>query len=187
MPSASNMMSSKGCFTGQHTVPHDLRYNTQEKHMMEVAWTILELLSMFDGRCLQAGLVTKQGIQAGYSVHFDTPWGDSLTFRWSSYGNTIATKIDVVRLKSVRLEARGCSQLLHYYSPRQGEVLNSKYGWCVISSRLNFNTIVLQLHTQVDHKVGTILSKSSSICPSALCYFHVGKRSISGAPAIHFS
>lgn len=49
-------------FTGQHTVPHDLRYNTQEKHMMEVAWAILELLSMFDGRCLQAGLVTKQGI-----------------------------------------------------------------------------------------------------------------------------
>lgn len=63
MPSAPNMMSSKGLllstFTVKHTVPHDLRYNMQVKHMMEVVWAILELLSMFDGRCLQAGLVTK--------------------------------------------------------------------------------------------------------------------------------
>lgn len=43
-------------------MPHHLRYNMQVKHMMEVVWAILESLSMFDGRCLQAGLVTKQGI-----------------------------------------------------------------------------------------------------------------------------
>lgn len=53
--------------TGQHTVPHDLRYNMQVKHMMEVVWAILESLSMFDGRCLQAG----SGNQARYSTHFD--------------------------------------------------------------------------------------------------------------------
>lgn len=93
-----------------------------------------------------------------------------------------ARKIDVVHLKSVRLEAWGCSELLHYYSSRQREVLNSKYRWCVTASRLNFSTIVLYLHTQVDHKAGTILSNYTSISPSAFCYFHSDKRSVSGAP-----
>lgn len=83
---------------------------------------------------------------ARYNIHFDTPWGDSLTFRWSSYDNTIGTKIEVAQLKSVRLETQGCSQLLHYYSPRQGEVFNSKFGWCVVTPQLNFSTMVLQLY-----------------------------------------
>lgn len=58
-------MSSKRCCSvpsQANTVPHDLRYNMQVMHMMEVVWAILELFSMFDGRCLQAGLETKQGI-----------------------------------------------------------------------------------------------------------------------------
>lgn len=83
---------------------------------------------------------------ARYNIHLDTPWGNSLTFRWSSYNNTVGRKIEVAQLKSVRLEAQGYSQLLHYYSPRQGEVLNSKYGWCVISPQLNLNTMVLHLY-----------------------------------------
>lgn len=44
--------------------------------------------------------------------------------------------MEVAQLKSVRLEAQGYSQLLHYKSPRQGEVLNSKYRWCEISPQL---------------------------------------------------
>lgn len=124
-------------------------------------------------------LASRSGNQARNSIHFDTPWGDPVMITWLQQKRMLC----ISNLSGLKHEAALCCTC---YSPRQEEVLNSKYRWCVISSRWNLNTRVVQLHTQVDHEVGTILSNYSSICPSALCYFHVGKRSISEAPATHF-